>query len=73
MPETLTSAWDAAQQLPVSIPGTLWILLGAFLVFLMIPSIGMLEAGLTRRKNSLHGLMKSLSAAAVMIVIFTFF
>ncbi len=71
MPETLTSAWDAAQQLPVSIPGTLWILLGAFLVFLMIPSIGMLEAGLTRRKNSLHGLMKSLSAAAVMIVIFT--
>jgi Amt family ammonium transporter len=71
MAETLTSAWDGAAQLAVSVPGTAWVLLGAFLVFLMIPSIGMLEAGLTRRKNSLHGLMKSLSAAAVMIVIFT--
>lgn len=71
MAETLTSAWDGAARLAVSVPGTAWVLLGAFLVFLMIPSIGMLEAGLTRRKNSLHGLMKSLSAAAVMIVIFT--
>jgi Amt family ammonium transporter len=71
MPEKMTSAWEGATQLAVSVPGTAWILLGAFLVFLMIPSIGMLEAGLTRRKNSLHGLMKSLSAAAIMIVIFT--
>ncbi len=71
MPETLTSAWESAQELAVSVPGTAWVLLGSFLVFLMIPSIGMLEAGLTRRKNSLHGLMKSLSAAAVMMVVFT--
>ncbi len=70
MPERLTSAWDSATQLAVSVPGTAWILLGAFLVFLMIPSIGFLEAGLTRRKNALHGLMKSLSAAAIMILVF---
>lgn len=70
MSETLTNAWDRGTELAVSVPGTAWVLLGAFLVFLMIPSIGLLEAGLTRRKNSLHGLMKSLSAAAVMIVVF---
>ncbi|MDQ3854879.1 MAG: hypothetical protein M3281_00620, partial [Chloroflexota bacterium] len=70
MPETLVNAWDGTSKLTASIPGTLWVLIGAFLVFIMVPSIGLLEAGLTRRKNVVHGLMKSLSAAAVMVVAF---
>ncbi|ACZ42562.1 Rh family protein/ammonium transporter [Thermobaculum terrenum ATCC BAA-798] len=69
MPEKLLSALGDGS-ISISVPGTLWVLLGAFLVFIMVPSIGMLEAGLTRQKNVVHGLMKSLSAASVMMVIF---
>ncbi len=70
MPDKLVSSWDGIEKLIVSVPGTLWVLLGAFLVFIMVPAIGMLEAGLTRRKNSVHALMKSLSAACVMMILF---
>lgn len=71
MPDKLINVWDSVSNVAISVPGTLWLLLGAFLVFIMVPAIGMLEAGLTRRKNVVHALMKSLSAAAVMLVIFT--
>jgi Amt family ammonium transporter len=66
----LASAWDLSSQIQINLPATAWVLLGAFLVFIMVPSIGLLEAGLTRRKNVIHGLMKSLSAAGIMSAIF---
>lgn len=70
MEGNLASAWDLREQIAINVPATLWILLGSFLVFIMVPSIGLLEAGLTRRKNVIHALMKSLSAAGIMSVIF---
>jgi len=48
---------------------TIWLSLGAVLVFLMIPAIGMLEAGLIRRRNVINGLMKGLLAAMVFLPI----
>ena len=38
---------------------TLWVLLAAFLVFLMQAGFGMVEAGLTRAKNTVNILMKN--------------
>ena len=70
MDEKLVSAWDSAASLAVNLPATLWMLLATFLVFIMVPSIGLLEAGLTRPKNVVHALMKSLSAVGVMSVLF---
>ena len=64
------SAWDFGSQIAVSAPATAWVLLGTFLVFIMVPSIGLLEAGLTRRKNVIHALMKSLSAVGIMSFLF---
>src|SRR5919109_1480107 len=66
----LASALDLTSQIQINVPATLWVLLGSFLVFIMVPSIGLLEAGLTRRKNVIHGLMKSLTAAGIMSVLF---
>ncbi len=70
MDGTFPSAWDFGTQIAASAPATIWVLLGSFLVFIMVPSIGLLEAGLTRRKNVIHGLMKSLSAVGIMSVVF---
>jgi Amt family ammonium transporter len=70
MESSMPSALDPSTQIAVNLPAAAWMLLAAFLVFIMVPSIGFLEAGLTRRKNVIHGLMKSLTAAAVMSVIF---
>lgn len=39
---------------------TMWILLAAFLVFLMQAGFAMLETGLTRAKNAANILMKNL-------------
>jgi ammonium transporter, Amt family len=71
--DKLVSAVDLSTKIDVSLPATGWVFLASFLVFIMVPSIGLLEAGLTRRKNVLHGLMKSLSAAGVMSIIFALF
>ncbi|MGH2355900.1 MAG: ammonium transporter, partial [Chloroflexota bacterium] len=68
--QNLPSAWDFGSQIALNLPATAWILLGSFLVFIMVPAIGLLEAGLTRRKNVIHALMKSLSAVGIMSVIF---
>ncbi len=73
MDEKLASALDSATQLAVNVPATIWMLLATFLVFIMVPSIGLLEAGLTRRKNVVHALMKSLSAVGIMSVAFVLF
>lgn len=66
----MPSAWDQSVQIPINLPATGWILLASFLVFIMVPSIGLLEAGLTRRKNVIHALMKSLSAVGIMSAVF---
>src|SRR5919198_1783041 len=68
--DRMASAWDLSSRIPLNLPATAWVLLGSFLVFIMVPSIGLLEAGLTRRKNVIHALMKSLSAVGIMSVIF---
>jgi ammonium transporter, Amt family len=68
--DTLVSAWDLTTRIPLNLAATAWMLLATFLVFIMVPSIGLLEAGLTRRKNAVHGLMKSLSAVGIMSVFF---
>ena len=73
MDATLTNALDGAMSIAVNIPATIWMLLATFLVFIMVPSIGLLEAGLTRRKNVVHALMKSLSAVGIMSVVFVLF
>jgi Amt family ammonium transporter len=70
---TLANALDGATNIAVNIPATIWMLLATFLVFIMVPSIGLLEAGLTRRKNVVHALMKSLSAVGIMSVVFVLF
>ena len=54
-----------AQSVEIDPISTLWVLLAGILVFLMIPAIGMLEAGLIRRKNVINGLMKGLLAIMV--------
>jgi Amt family ammonium transporter len=69
----MPSAWDLTRQISLNLPATGWILLASFLVFIMVPSIGLLEAGLTRRKNVIHALMKSLSAVGVMSIFFVIF
>jgi Amt family ammonium transporter len=56
-------------EVEVDIGATLLLLLGGFLVFLMVPAIGMLEAGLIRRRNIVNGLMKGLMAVAVFLPI----
>ncbi len=53
------------QPVEIDLVSTLWVLLAGILVFLMIPAIGMLEAGLIRRKNVINGLMKGLLAVMV--------
>src|SRR6185436_5632041 len=68
--DKLASAFDLSAKIDLNLPATGWVLLASFLVFIMVPSIGLLEAGLTRRKNVLHGLMKSLSAVGIMSVVF---
>jgi Amt family ammonium transporter len=68
--DKIASALDLSSKIDLNLPATGWVLLASFLVFIMIPSIGLLEAGLTRRKNVLHALMKSLTAAGIMSVIF---
>ena len=73
MDATLANALDSATSIAVNIPATIWMLLATFLVFIMVPSIGLLEAGLTRRKNVVHALMKSLSAVGIMSVVFVLF
>ena len=73
MDATLANALDGAMSIAVNIPATIWMLLATFLVFIMVPSIGLLEAGLTRRKNVVHALMKSLSAVGIMSVVFVLF
>jgi ammonia channel protein AmtB len=44
--------------LNLDLGSTIWLSIGAILVFLMIPAISMLEARLIRRKNVVNGLMK---------------
>ncbi len=68
--DKLASALDLTTPITLNLSATGWMLLASFLVFIMVPSIGLLEAGLTRRKNVLHGLMKSLSAAGIISVVF---
>jgi len=53
----------------LDLTSTIWLSLGAVLVFLMIPAIGMLEAGLIRRKNIINGLMKGLLAVMIFLPI----
>jgi Amt family ammonium transporter len=48
---------------------TLWTAVSAVLVFLMVPAIGFLEAGLVRRRNVINGLMKGLLAFAMFLPI----
>ncbi len=43
----------------------LWILLAAFLVFIMHPGFALLEAGLTRAKNTVNILFKNVSIVAI--------
>ncbi len=66
----MPSAWDSASQIPLNLPATGWIRRSSFRVFIRVPSIGLLEAGLTRRKNVIHALMKSLTAVGIMSVVF---
>ncbi len=67
----LISAWDLRTPVSISPFAMIWLLVAAFLVFIMVPSIGFLEAGLTRRKNAIHGLMKSLAAVGIMSAVWT--
>ncbi|MEL9991268.1 MAG: ammonium transporter [Thermoproteus sp.] len=48
---------------------TIWTAVGGVLVFLMIPAIGMLEAGFVRRVNAISALSKGLLAFAVFLPI----
>lgn len=51
----------------VDIGSTIWTAVGGILVFLMIPAIGFLEAGLVRRKNMINALMKGMLAFMVFL------
>ncbi|MFB6489702.1 MAG: ammonium transporter [Thermoproteus sp. AZ2] len=53
----------------VDVEASIWTTIGGVLVFLMIPAIGMLEAGLIRRKNLINGLMKGLLAVMIFLPI----
>ncbi len=46
---------------------TIWLAVGGILVFIMIPAIGMLEAGLVRRVNVINAMSKGLMAFAVFL------
>lgn len=46
---------------------TMWLSIGGILVFLMIPAIGMLEAGLVRRVNVINAMSKGLMSFAVFL------
>ncbi|MEM1598028.1 MAG: ammonium transporter [Pyrobaculum sp.] len=48
---------------------TIWTALGAVLVFLMIPAIGLLEAGLVRRVNVVNAMLKGLMSALIFLPI----
>ncbi|WP_262373878.1 ammonium transporter [Pyrobaculum arsenaticum] len=45
----------------------MWLSIGGILVFLMIPAIGMLEAGLVRRVNVINAMSKGLMSFAVFL------
>ncbi|ABL88612.1 ammonium transporter [Pyrobaculum islandicum DSM 4184] len=49
----------------VDLAATVWTALGGILVFLMIPAVGFLEAGLVRRSNVINAMMKGLLAVMV--------
>ena len=49
---------------------TLWVLLGAALVFFMQPGFAMVETGFTRAKNAGNIIMKNLMDFAIGSVIF---
>ena len=48
----------------------LWILIGTILVFIMHPGFAMLEAGLTRAKNSVNVLCKNVTGVAMGLVLY---
>ena len=43
---------------------TIWVLIGAFLVFSMQPGFAMVETGFTRAKNAANIVMKNVMASA---------
>lgn len=49
----------------VDVGATIWTAVGGVLVFLMIPAIGFLEAGLVRRSNVVNAMMKGMLAFMV--------
>lgn len=49
---------------------TIWVLMGAFLVFFMQPGFAMVEAGLTRAKNAGNIVMKNLMDFALGTIVF---
>ena len=50
----------------------LWILIAAFLVFIMHPGFATLEAGLTRAKNTVNILFKNVSIVAIGLLTYAF-
>ena len=51
---------------------TVWVLLGAFLVFFMQPGFAMVEAGFTRAKNACNIMMKDRMDFSIGSVVFFF-
>jgi len=56
---TMAPAAETATESGVSAVDTIWVLLGAMLVFFMQPGFALVEAGLTRAKNTANILMKN--------------
>ncbi len=49
----------------------MWVLIAAFLVFIMHPGFALLESGLTRSKNTVNILFKNISIVAIGILTYT--
>lgn len=70
MATTSAFANDAAVTARYSSLDTIWVLMGAFLVFFMQPGFAMVEAGLTRAKNAGNIVMKNFMDFALGTIVF---
>ncbi len=67
---TVADAMAAASDAMFTV-NNLWILIAAFLVFIMHPGFALLEAGLTRSKNTVNILFKNMSIVAIGLLTYT--
>ena len=70
MPYLAFAADEAADAGKYSAVDTIWVLLGAFLVFFMQPGFAMVETGLTRAKNAGNIVMKNFMDLALGTIFF---